>query len=120
MAEVGNAGGANTWGAHESGNRGLGKLRRLEDSGVWEVREIGRLGRFGRLGDSGELEIREIGENQYMWQKLRTSWNPGELGRLGDSGDSGDSEDSGDPGDSGDSGDWEVREIRETGANHYM
>ena len=73
----------------------------------WKVREIRE---FGRLGMSGEWEVRESGDNQYMWRKLRTSWNPGGLGKLGESGDFGDSGGSGDSGnsrntaDSGDSG----------------
>ena len=32
--------GANAWEADELGNLGLGSFRGLEDSGVWEVREI--------------------------------------------------------------------------------
>ena len=60
LADVGNAVGANTWGAGELGNWGLGGFRRLEDPGDWDVREMERCGRFGRfgkfggLGDSGE------------------------------------------------------------------
>ena len=135
LADVGNAVGANTWGAGELGNWGLGGFRRLEDPGDWDVREMercGRFGRFGKLGDSeiresrkfgrfgrlgvsGDREIREIGGNHYTWKKIRTSWNPGRLerfgrlgrlGRFGRFGGLGDSGDSGDLRHSGNSGDW--------------
>ena len=50
-------------------HRRIREIGSLGDSGDWEIPEIG--------------EIREIGENHYMWQKLRTSWNPGGFERLG-------------------------------------
>ena len=64
----------------DGGGRRIGKLklggfRRLEDSGAWEVPEIGRfegfgrLGRFGKLEDSVDWETWEIGGNRYMWRK---------------------------------------------------
>ena len=61
-----------------------GRFGRL--GGLGRLGRLGRFGRFGKLGDSGDWEnreIREIGENHYMRQKLRTSWNPGGFERLG-------------------------------------
>ena len=67
----------------------------LGDSADWK---LGESGRFGRLGNSGVWENRGFRKNRYMWQKLRSSWKPGDtganwgyrrLGRLGRTEDSG-------------------------------
>ena len=137
MGDSGDLGHSGNWGKslyvakieNLMARRRIREIGSLGDSGDWEVPEIGRL---------EDLEIREIGKNRYMWQKIRTPWDPGGFGSFerlgisgdsGDSGDTGDTGDTGDSGDSGDSGDWgkslyvakienllEPRRIREIGS----
>ena len=69
--------------------RGFGRFERF--------RRFGEFWRLKRLGDSGEWEVSETGKNHYIWQKLRTHWNPGGFGRLGVSED------------------WEIGDFRNSG-----
>ena len=57
----------------------------------WEVEVWGEIGEFGCLGD--------VRQNHYMWQKLRSSWKPGDTGANW--------------------GERKIRELREIGKNYY-
>ena len=109
MGKGGNAVGANTWEADELGNWGLGRFRRLEDSGDWDVREIGRFGRLGKIVICGRSEKRWRGEHVGSRRigKLG-AWEIQVIGRFGRLGGSGDWEirETGRFGRAGSSGDW--------------